>query len=106
DHLFELLIGGGEDPDIDSDGAVASNALEFLLLQNAQQLGLQLERNVADLVEQKRSLVRQFKAADFLADGAGEGALFVSEKLALDQAGRDGGAIELDENVVAPRTEV
>ena len=45
----------------------AAEALELLLLQHAQQLGLQLRRDVADLVEEQRPLVRQLEAADLLA---------------------------------------
>ena len=45
----------------------AAQALELLLLQHAEQLGLQLRRDVADLVEEQRPLVRQLEAADLLA---------------------------------------
>jgi len=43
-------------------------ALELLLLQHPEQLGLQLVRNVADLVEKQRPLVRQLEASDLLVD--------------------------------------
>ena len=52
------------------DGAVAAQPLELPLLQNAQQLGLQLQRNIADLVQEQRAVVRQFEAPDLLRDGA------------------------------------
>jgi hypothetical protein len=54
-------------------GAGAAQALELLLLQDAQELGLEFERDVADLVEEDRAAVRQFEAAEALGDGAGEG---------------------------------
>ena len=60
-----------------------------LLLQHAQQLRLQLERDVADLVEKQRAAVRQLEAADPLRDRAGERAALVAEELALQQAGRE-----------------
>src|SRR5262249_51609183 len=56
--------------------------------------------DVADLIEEERPLVSQLEAADLLRDGAGEGALFVAEQLALQQAGGDGSAVELDEGAV------
>ena len=51
----------------------------------AQQLGLQVQRQVVDLVEEERAAVRALEAADALAHRAGEGALLVAEQLALDQ---------------------
>jgi hypothetical protein len=44
---------------------------------------LQLRRNITDLVEEQRPIVRQFEPADFLGDGAGERALLMAEQLAL-----------------------
>ena len=84
----------------------AAEALELLLLQHAEQLGLQLRRDVADLVEEQRPLVGQLEAADLLADGAGEGALLVAEQLALQQPRGDGRAVELDEGPVPARAQV
>ena len=63
-------------------------------------LGCKLQRNFANLVEEQSALVRQFDAADFLADGPGKRALLVAEQLALEQSGGDRGTIELDEIAV------
>jgi len=41
-HLFEIAVSRGNKANIHPDGPVASEALEFLLLDGAQQLGLQL----------------------------------------------------------------
>jgi hypothetical protein len=51
-------------------------------LQHAQQLGLKLQRDVADLIQKYRSAIGQLKAADALRDGAGKSAFLVSEELA------------------------
>src|ERR1039458_7068436 len=59
--------------------ARAAQPLELALLQNAQQLGLQLQRDVADFVQKKRALVGQLEAPDLLADGARECALLMAE---------------------------
>ena len=61
------------------DGARAAQPFELVLLQDAQQLGLQLQRNVADFVEKQRAFMGQLEAADLLRDGAGERALLVAE---------------------------
>ena len=71
-------------------GLVAADALEALLLQHAQQLGLRGGRHVADLVEEQRAAVGLLEPADAAAIGAGEGALLVAEQLALQQRLGDG----------------
>src|SRR5205823_5076772 len=97
DHLFEVPVRGCDYPDVDSFGARAAETLELPLLEHPQQLRLQLERDVADLVEEERPAVGQLETADPLRDGPGESAALVAEELALEQARRDGGAVDLDE---------
>ena len=67
DLLREVSVGRGHQANIDMDGARAAQAFEFLLLQNAQELGLQFERNIADLVEKQRAAMGQLEAADVAA---------------------------------------
>ena len=50
--------------------------------------------------------LRQFEASDALRDGAGERALLVAEHFAFQQAGGNGGAVELDEGGLPPRAQV
>ena len=52
DHLLELAVGGGDETDIHPNGAVAAEPLEFLLLDGAQQLGLQLQWYLTDFVQE------------------------------------------------------
>ena len=40
DTLFEIAVGGGDDADVDLDGARAADALEFAFLEHAQEFGL------------------------------------------------------------------
>ena len=62
---------------------------------------MQLQGNIADLVEEERAAVRQLESADPLGDRTGEGALLVSEELAFQQAGGNRGAIQLDKRTAA-----
>ena len=71
-------------------GRAAADALELALLEDAEELGLGLQGQLADLVEEEGAAVGQLEAADPPGDGAGEGALLVAEQLALDQARRAG----------------
>jgi hypothetical protein len=106
DEPRKIAIGGGDDANVHALRAVAAEALEFLLLENAEELGLELERNVADFVEENGAAIGEFEAADFLVDGTGEGAAFVAEKLGFEQAGGNGGAIDFDEGAFTARAEI
>src|SRR5215467_5985189 len=97
DHGAQITMRGGDHADIDLVRVVAAKPLEFLLLQDPQQFCLELERNVPDLVEKERPLVRQFEASRFLGDRPRKGSLFVPEELALQEAERDRRTIQLDE---------
>src|SRR5262249_27329654 len=101
-RLREVAIRRRNDPHVDADRSVRPDRLELLLLEHPQELDLRLERKLADLVEEDRSTVGQLEASHPPFEGAGEGALHVAEELALDQAGRDGGAVHLHERPVAP----
>ena len=82
-HRDEVPVRGGQQPDIDANRPGAAEPFELLLLQHTQQLRLQLQRNIADLVQEERAAVRHLEAADPLGDCPGKGALLVSEELAF-----------------------
>ena len=58
DHSRQVAVRGRHQAHVHLDRLRAAQALELLLLQHAEQLGLQLRRDVADLVEEQRPLVR------------------------------------------------
>ena len=72
----------------------AAHALELLLLDQAQDLGLQRQRQVADLVQEQRAVVGHLGLAHLAPARAGEGALLVAEQLVLEQRLGDGGAVD------------
>jgi hypothetical protein len=67
------------------------------LLEHAQQLGLQIERQLAELVEEHGAAARELERALARRDRAGERALLVAEQLALDQRASDRAAVHHDE---------
>ncbi|MNZ33483.1 hypothetical protein D3C78_508290 [compost metagenome] len=98
DHsLLQIPVGGGQDAHIDLEGGVVTYALQIPVLQHPQQLGLQRQRQLANLVEKQCALVRQLELARPVVDGAGEGPLHVAEQLALGHRFRQGGAVEVDQ---------
>jgi hypothetical protein len=99
----QIPVGGGDQAGVGAPGAGAAQALELLLLQDAQELGLHLERELADLIEKERAMVSQLEAAEALRHGPGKGAFLVPEELTFEQSRRDGRAIERHEGVATPR---
>ena len=99
DGLDQVAIGGGDDPDVDCDRRAAADARRIALLEDAEQLGLGLRGQLADLVEEERAPLGQLEAADPAGDGAGERALLVAEELALDEPRGESGAVDLDQRL-------
>ena len=101
--LLEVDVGGGDDPHVHLDGLHAAEAHELALLHHAQQLGLRLARDVADLVEEDAALVGQIEQALLRIDGAGERALDVPEERRFQQIRRQVAGVDRDERLVGAR---
>ena len=100
DHLGEVPIRGGHEADVDGDRADAADPLELLLLQRAQNLGLELQRKISHFIQEKGSLMAELQASDLLCDGASEGPFFMPEQFTFEEPGGNGRTVELDEGVI------
>src|SRR5262249_12026779 len=87
----------GDDADVDGLLALTAESLEAMLLEEAQELPLQLRRQLADLVEEDGAARRRLEPAGLVLPRAGEGALHVAEELALDQVLGERRAADRDE---------
>ena len=97
-HRFsKVLVGRGHNPEVELDVSQPAQAAEGLLLQDAQELGLETQRNLPYLVQEERAPVRQFEDTAFLGARVREGAFLVAEQLAFQQCGGDGRAVDSDE---------
>src|SRR5580692_12170493 len=85
DFGFEVAIGRGDYSRIDVNSAFTANALEVLILQEAQKLGLESRCQVSDLVEENAAAVSGLEPAGLVLDRAGERAAHVAEQLAFEQ---------------------
>src|SRR4051812_42804294 len=63
DKIGQVAVGGGDDSDIDVDFFCAADRQERMPLQNSEQLGLTVERHLADFIEKQRSGVGLLKQA-------------------------------------------
>jgi hypothetical protein len=97
DFGIQVAVGGSDDANIQWQSADTAHAFELTLLQNAQQFGLEVRRELADFVQKDGAAFGRFELALFLCDGAGERALFVAEELAFEQGFAERGAVDGDE---------
>ncbi len=74
-----------------------------MFLENAQQVGLRFQVDVANLVEENRSAFGDLKFSFLAVLRSGEGAFFVSEEFALEQRFGQGAAVDYDQRVEAAR---
>src|SRR6266481_4359924 len=100
DHPLQISVSGRNDANIYLLSARAAQSFKFMFLQNPQQFGLQLEWNVAYFIQEQSSFVCDLEPAGLSHDGAGKGALLVAKELALEEAGGDGGTIQLDKRPI------
>ena len=101
----EILVGGADDAHVDLDRAMPADPLDHLILQEAQQLDLHRQRQVADFVEEQRAAIGALDLADGLLHRAGEGALLMAEQLAFQQGLGDRRAIDRDEGLLGARAQ-
>src|SRR6185295_12865161 len=98
-HVLEMLIRRRDDPRIYSCGMRASEAFEFLLLDRAEELGLQFDWQIADFVEKQRAAVGRLKAADSGRHRSGKRASLIPEHLAFEQRSGNRRAVDRDKTV-------
>ena len=81
-QLFQVHVGGADKPDIHRDGLGAAHAHHAPALNHPQQLGLQVQRDIADFVQEECSAVGLFKLAGVVCMGVRKGAFDVAEEFA------------------------
>ncbi|MCY1355441.1 hypothetical protein D9M69_418610 [compost metagenome] len=103
-HLFpQPPVGRGDHPHVDVARLVGAQALDLAVLQSAQQLGLDRQRQLADLVEEQRAAVGRLETPWPRLPGAGEGTLGVAEQLALGQGLGQRRAVHVDQRLARTR---
>ena len=102
DVLRQVAVRRGDDADVDLPAPVLADATHLALLERAEELRLEAQRHLADLVEEERPAVGRLEEAGPVGGGAGEGAAHVAEELALEEALREGRAVDGDERTRRP----
>ena len=105
DFFAQIAVGGGDDAHVQLDVATPAQAFHPAFLQHAQQLGLQAERQLADLVEQQGAAVGQFELARLAVHRAGESTALVAEQQGFEHRLGDRRAVHRDEGRLGGRAE-
>ena len=100
DLLLQILVGGGDDPRPHRDRGVGPEGGDNFFLEDPQQLGLQRDRQAADLVEKQGPLAGIFELADLALHRPGEGSLEMAEKFRFHHLGGHGPHVDGDEGMV------
>ncbi|MDR8732335.1 hypothetical protein FEQ05_05728 [Burkholderia pseudomultivorans] len=100
---FEILVRRGDHAHVRAQRIVAADAIELPVRQHAQQARLQVERHVADFVEEQRAVLGLLEAALPRRLRAGERAALVAEQLGFEQVLRNRRGVQRDERAVRAR---
>jgi hypothetical protein len=103
DLLGEVAVRRGDDANVDAAGRIRAQPAYLEALEGAQELRLEIERELADLVEEERPSVGRLDRALAIGDRSGERTPDVTEELALDEGGGDRRAVEHHERAPGAR---
>ena len=94
DAFFKVAITGRHHTDIHGDTFLTTDPLEGPGFEDAKQFGLDGQVDIRDFIEEERSPVGTFEAADALHGGPGKRAFFMAKQFALQQFVSERRAIE------------
>ena len=100
DALLQVLMRGGNHTRIGFDGVVPPHTVKVSVTQYAQQTRLQVERHVANFIQEQRAALGLFKAAPAHGLRTGKSAAFVAKQFALQQIFRDSCGIDSNKRPV------
>jgi hypothetical protein len=101
DARRDVLVGRGDDADVDLEGVAGTDRADLAVLEDAEEGDLRFFGELGDLVEEERAAVGAPDQALALLVGAGERAAAMAEQLALDEVAREGAAVDRDECAAA-----
>src|SRR5260370_1887880 len=101
-HVNQISVGRSYQADVHLVSPSATQALEFLFLQDTQQFGLQAWWNIAHLVQEQRPFVGQFETANLLLYGSSKRASLVAKKPPFPQPKRTGPPIHFHHSPSSP----
>src|SRR5258706_15289615 len=80
DPFLEVSAGGSDDAYLGLSGDIFPKALVFTFLEQSEQLGLDLNRKIADFIKERGAAAGDFDFAPMITHRAGEGAFDMPEE--------------------------
>src|SRR5690606_19850070 len=102
DLFLERAVRRRDHARVDADRARTADGLDLAVLQRAQELRLQIDRQLADLVEEQRAAVGRDEQPTLARLRAGERAAHVAEQLAIEQRADQRAAVDRHERPARP----
>ena len=100
--LLQVTVRRGDHADVNLACPLLANPFVLTLLEDAEELRLHVERDLADLVQEEGPLVSELEPTGPVSHRPGESSLHVTEKLAFKEFPRDGRAVHFDEWLFLP----
>src|SRR5512138_2529486 len=82
--FFQASVGGGDEADVDFDGAGTAKAHECSFFKDTKKLGLYVRGHVSDFIEKESAFVSALKQPFFSTTRICESARLESEELAFE----------------------
>ena len=102
-HRAEVPVRGGDDPDVDLHRSSPSDPRDPPLLEEPKQFRLNVQRQLANLVEEEAPAVGVLQLSATRAHGPRERAAFVAEDLALEERHGNRGTVDDDKGTGSTR---
>ena len=103
DQLLQVHIRSADEPDVDRNGLASAHSHHAPALDHPQQLGLQVQRNIADFIEEQRSSSGLLELADMVRVRVRKRTLDMAEQLAFKQCFRNGSGVHRHHRLPAPQ---
>src|SRR5262249_4967134 len=88
-NLFlQVAVGRADHSHVDLNRLLATDPLEFVVLQDLEEFGLESHIHISNFVEEDRPALSHLKYSSFSLQGARERAPLITEQLALNKLGR------------------
>ncbi len=92
-QLLQGRAGGRDEANVDQVAFVASQRAGFSLCQNPQKFGLNVDRQIGDLIHEQGAAFRFFEQTFAILRRAGKRAFDMPKQLALNQVDRNRAAV-------------
>src|SRR5262245_14754665 len=103
-QALEILVRGGDEPNIERDAALAPQAADLFAVDGTEDFRLGVWVHIADLVEEDRPAFRLLQHASAGGVCASEGPALIAKQLTFEQAVRYSRTVNADERLLLPLT--